>query len=171
MTGRGSSLTTTRRDVILWVAGSGLESYRPPGNDVSPTFSPDGKTIAFISARKGEQQIWLMNGSDVHQQHQLTRDATAKGDRVDWSPDGKYLTYEAGDDIWLVGADGSKPTNLTQTGTVEFGPSWSPDSQEIAFVRIDGAKKLVYVMNVDGSHPHAVGGGGRQLVPSWQAVR
>lgn len=142
-----------------------------PGDDVSPTFSPDGKTIAFISARKkGTPQIWLMNGSDGRNQRPLTGDATPKGTRVDWSPDGSLLAYEAGNDIWLVGADGKNPRNLTRSKAVEFGPTWSPDGEEIAFVRMEGSKKQVYVMNDDGSYAHPVGGGGAQLVPTWQGI-
>jgi TolB protein len=142
-----------------------------PGNDVSPAFSPDGKTIAFISARKGKSQIWLMDGADGHHQRPLTRDTTPKGEKVDWSPDGKQLTYEAGNDIWVVGADGKNPRNLTHSKEVEFAPTWAPDGEEIAFVRIDGSKKLVHVMNNDGSHAHPVGGNGAQLAPTWQGLR
>jgi TolB protein len=143
-----------------------------PGNDVSPSFSPNGKTIAFISGRKGTPQVWLMNGSDGHDQRQLTRDMPAKGERVEWSPDGSLLTYEAGNDIWVIRADGTEPRNLTRSRSIEFGPTWAPDGQEIAFVRKDGAKQRVYVVNADGSHAHPVGGGaGRQLIPSWQTLR
>ena len=102
---------------------------------------------------------------------QLTRDTTPKGEKVDWSPDGKQLTYEAGNDIWVVGADGKNPRNLTHSKEVEFAPTWAPDGEEIAFVRIDGSKKLVHVMNNDGSHAHPVGGNGAQLAPTWQGLR
>lgn len=160
---------------IFVVSGRGGEPKRftgAPGNDVSPTFSPDGKTIAFISARKKDMpQIWLMRGSDGRDQRPLTSDPVAKGEKVDWSPDGKLLTYDAGGDIWVVGIDGKNPRNITRSKTSEFGPTWSPDGEEIAFVRGDGAKKLVYVMNRDGSHVHPVGGSGAQLVPTWQGIR
>lgn len=143
-----------------------------PGNDVSPSFSPDGKTIAFISARKGTPQLWLMNGSDGHNQRQLTRDLPGKGERVEWSPDGSLLAYEAGNDVWVVRADGKEPRNLTRSGSIEFGPTWAPDGQEIAFVRKDGGNQRVYVVNADGSHAHPVGGApGKQLVPAWQTLR
>jgi len=158
---------------VVGVRGGAARRFTgAPGNDVSPTFSPDGKTIAFISARKGTPQLWLMNGSDGHNQRQLTRDLPAKGERVEWSPDGSLLAYEAGNDIWVVQPDGSEPRNLTRSRSIEFGPTWSPDSEEIAFVRKDGAKRRVFVMNADGSHAHPVGGSpGAQLVPSWQTLR
>ena len=143
-----------------------------PGNDVSPSFSPGGKTIAFISSRKGKPQIWLMDGSDGHNQRQLTTDTTVKGERVEWSPDGSLLAYEAGNDIWVVRADGSEPRNLTRSRSIEFGPTWASDGQELAFARKDGAKQRVYVMNNDGSHAHPVGGtAGKQLIPAWQSLR
>ena len=158
---------------VLGVNGGPARRFTgAPGNDVSPSFSPDGKTIVFISARKGAPQLWLMNGSDGRNQRQLTRDLPAKGERVDWSPDGTLMTYEAGNDIWIVRADGTQPRNVTRSRGIEFGPTWSPDGQEVAFVRKDGAKQRVYVVNADGSHAHPVGGAaGKQLVPSWQALR
>ena len=160
-------------DIYVVSAGGGKPARftGAPGNDVSPAFSPDGKMIAFISARKGTPQIWLMDGADGHHQRPLTRDATPKGEKVDWSPDGKQLTYEAANDIWVVAADGKNPRNLTRSKTVEFAPTWAPDGEEIAFVRIDGSKKLVHVINNDGSHAHPVGGNGAQLVPTWQGLR
>jgi len=87
-----------------------------------------------------------------------------------WSPNGKQLAYEASGDIWDVDANGMNPRNLTRSKTVDWGPTWSPDSEEIAYVRTDGAKKQVYVINSDGSHPHPVGGNGAQLLPAWQSV-
>ena len=112
-----------------------------------------------------------MNASNGRNQRQLTRDATPKGELVDWSPDGKRLAYEAGGDIWVVNADGKSPRNLTRTPGAEFGPAWSPDGEEIAYSRHDDGTRRVYVMNADGSHQHPVGGRGAQLVPAWQPVR
>ena len=74
-----------------------------------------------------------MKGSDGHNQRQFTRDLPAKGERVEWSPDGSFLTYEAGNDIWVIRADGREPRNLTRSRGIEFGPTWSPDGQEVAF--------------------------------------
>jgi Tol biopolymer transport system component len=141
-----------------------------PGNDDYPAFSPDGKTIAFVSHRKGLGQIWVMNASNGRQQRQLTRDAVGKDQLPDWSPDGKRIAYEAQGDIWLMNADGSGQRNLTRDGASEFGPAWSPDGTRIAYV-MRGAERRVYIMNVNGTNRHPLGGTGAQLIPTWQPLR
>jgi dipeptidyl aminopeptidase/acylaminoacyl peptidase len=59
-------------------------------------FSPDGKQIAFLTAREGGQQIWLadFDGSagTIGEPHQLTHIST-EADNVTWSPDGKHILF------------------------------------------------------------------------------
>jgi dipeptidyl aminopeptidase/acylaminoacyl peptidase len=61
------------------------------GHDSSPGWSPDGKTIAFISSRAGEAQVYLlsMDGGEAHAWTNLSTGA----DMVKWSPDGKTLAF------------------------------------------------------------------------------
>lgn len=139
-----------------------------PGDDTDAAFSPDGRTIAFLSHRKGSPQIWLMRASDGRNQRPLTRRGPAQG-APDWSPDGRRIAYDAAGDIWVIGADGSHRINLTRSRTAEFGAAWSPDGRQIAYV-VRGAGRRVYVMNADGSGKHPVGGTGNQLIPSWQPL-
>jgi Tol biopolymer transport system component len=68
-------------------------------------------------------------------------------------------------------ADGSNPVQLTATPQMEFGTAWSPDGDEIAFVRVLGptaADRAIYVINADGSGQHFVRQGSR--VPAWQPL-
>src|SRR5271170_193486 len=57
------------------------------GHDSSPVWSPDGKTLAFLSSRAGESQVYLlsMEGGEAHPWTHLSTGA----DIVKWSPDGK----------------------------------------------------------------------------------
>lgn len=114
-------------------------------------------------------QIWLMRGDGAKQQP-LTADATLKDQLPDWSPDGKWLAYEAAGDIWVMRADGSEQQNLTNTPEVEFGTAWSPDGQRIAFLR-DPADptRRVWTMRPDGSDQRVLLPGDEhpQFVPAW----
>lgn len=119
------------------------------GLDDGPEYSPDGKYIYFNSVRTGTMQIWRMK-PDGSEQEQVTTD-----EYNDWfahpSPDGKWIAYVTfGTDV----PAGSHPPNKDvmlrlmnlETGKVLvmaklFGgqgtinvPSWSPDSEHLAFV-------------------------------------
>ena len=61
-----------------------------------PRWSPDGKTIAFLSSRGGSQQIWTIP-VDGGEARQLTRLSTGADGHL-WSPDGKQLTFTS--DVW-----------------------------------------------------------------------
>jgi Tol biopolymer transport system component len=70
-----------------------------------------------------------------------------------WSPDGKRIVYDAGssypfsNSIWIMNADGSGKTELTDG----YHPHWSPDGRHIVFVRYPGGSRGedVCVMNAD----------------------
>ena len=78
----------------LWMApvagGEAIELTRT-GKDSSPRWSPDGKTIAFLSSRSGESQVYLlpMEGGEAHALTKLSTGA----DLVKWSPDGKTILF------------------------------------------------------------------------------
>jgi TolB protein len=142
-----------------------------PGLDGFPVYSPDGSKIAFISARSGLPQVWVMN-ADGSSSVQLTSGAP-KGQVPDWSPDGNQIAYQSmatgNGDIYVMNADGSNPRQVTATPQMEFGTSWSPDGGQIAFVRVLGPsvpERAIYVINAGGSGEHELGPGTR--VPAWQ---
>jgi len=61
------------------------------GRDNSPAWSPDGKTLAFLSARDGNSQVYLlsMDGGEARKLTQLSTGA----DLFHWSPDGKTIAF------------------------------------------------------------------------------
>ncbi len=70
-----------------------------------------------------------------------------------WSPDGKRIAFTLGRDessnIWVMNADGTDETQLTDDSLRVFRPSWSPDGQQIAFYDI--AEGRLHLMDADGS--------------------
>ncbi len=70
-------------------------------------------------------------------------------------------------DVWVMNADGSGATNLTNSGTIrEEEPGFSPDGSKIVFVRDpDNGDTQLYVMNADGSGATALGGTGGLTSP------
>ena len=102
-------------------------------------WSPDGKTIAFISNISGRNNLWLapaVGGWPT----QLTI-SDQRQSQPAWSPDGKWIAYQSdydGDeqwDIFLVSPKTGQVVNLTNTRLIaEEHPVWSPDGRYLAYM-------------------------------------
>ncbi len=115
---------------------------------VHPTWSPDGKRIAFSSGKNPGrgQQIYVMD-VDGRNRTQLTRDFTHKR-LPSWSHDGRRIAYVGDNVIWVVDSDGKNPRQLTEHVTEEH-PTWSPDSEFIAFTSFGRDPGIIGIYTVD----------------------
>jgi len=79
---------------LVPVAGGEAVQLTQSGHDSSPIWSPDGKTIAFLSSRSGTSQVYLlsMEGGEAEQLTKLSTGA----DIAKWSPDGKTIAFTSG---------------------------------------------------------------------------
>ena len=128
-----------------------------PRPDAMPSWSPDGKKMAFISARDGNSEIYIMN-ADGSNQTRLTDNPTFDL-FPSWSPDSRKIIFNSKRDedeglrIYTMNADGSEQTRLTNEPYYEMYSSWSPDGQKIAFSAHRDFDLEVYVIDADGSNP------------------
>jgi serine/threonine protein kinase len=101
-----------------------------------PFISPDGSSIAFLSNRSGQSEIWKCDSAGGNW-FRLTYFDGPLVDHPRWSPDGKYIAFNAiveeQKDIFVVPADGGKPINLTKHKSKDTHPFWSNDGQWIYF--------------------------------------
>lgn len=119
-----------------------------PGNELSPSWSPNGKRIVFTR----ETHIYTMGASGKNEK------ALTIGAYPSWSPDGKKIAFinrgKTGFDIFIINVDGANLVNLTKSVEDEFFPAWSPDGKEIAFVsrkvNVNAFDEKIYIMNADG---------------------
>jgi TolB protein len=135
-----------------------------PKDEYTPTWSPDGRELAFRVNRPGPYapDIWVANadGSDP-------RNLTATPDDTEWSPawspDGSRIAYYVGangvggGNLYAMRPDGSGATNLTNEpeggGSNEY-PTWSPDSAWIAYIHYTQEGNFeIWAMRADGSCP------------------
>lgn len=119
------------------------------GDNVSPSWSPDGTSIAFVSNRAGSPQIYVM-AADGSGQRRLTM-AGSYNATPDFGP-GNRIAFAGLDsgtsDIFTVDLDG-RIQRLTQNQGWNKDPTWSPDGRWLAFVssREGGG---IWLMSADG---------------------
>jgi len=137
----------------------------------APTWSPDGRRIAFSCYANGRGQIFVMNADGTGARN-ISRNRHC--DRSpSWSPDGRRIAFvsnRSGDwEIYAMGADGGAPRRLTASRGVDRRPVWSPDGARIAFESNRATDLDVYVMNADGADLRNVTGGmpGLEMHPTW----
>ncbi len=128
----------------------------PPLVAESPTWAPNGRTIAFSAILLGRTSYQIFTASsDGSRLVQLTHDQTAGSSQPVFSPDGRHIAYingRAGDDrIWVMNADGSGQRALT-AGPLDAYPSWLDDST-VMFAREVPAisHSIVVSVGLDGS--------------------
>ena len=108
--------------------------------DGQPRFSPDGKSIVFVSDRTGGENLFLMNpdGTSVRP---LTRGASQSFVSPDWTPDGEYVVVSRSNDLWLyhrLGGNGLRLTGQTPPAAGGGGGGTAPANFMGASVTPDG---------------------------------
>jgi len=137
--------------LVALVSGvAGAAGAEPPARYWSPGWSPDGKRIAFVSNRDGSVfgNVYVAN-ADGSNPVRVSNDELGKSG-VAWSPNGKWIAYQAYAYVDEVSPDGTQHRRLTGYGGTQ--PAFSPSGRRIAYA--NGASEFyssIYVMRPDGS--------------------
>ncbi|WP_307621311.1 hypothetical protein [Streptomyces sp. V3I7] len=144
--------------------GTGGEVLTPYGT--RGTFSPDGRSIAFLRSTSYETEegwdvgtdVYVLN-TDTREERQLTTSHDVGDSPVDWSPDGSRLVYATDYDLHTVdvatGAITSLPNQWTPALSYFRTPVYSPDGTRFAFNAFDqaaGASATYVVDAADGGN-------------------
>ena len=95
--------------------------------DSQPRFSPDGKSIVFLSDRDGSENVWVAN-ADGTEPRKLSRDQSTDFASPTWSADGGGVAFSTNRDgnweIYIMYQNGGQPYNLTAHPAQERFPAW-----------------------------------------------
>ncbi|HYJ86946.1 MAG TPA: S41 family peptidase [Pyrinomonadaceae bacterium] len=122
------------------------------------TFSPDGKSIAFVSDQSGREEIYVIAADGAGQAEKLTDLDALKGG-YNWSPDSKEIAFTASDDKLRKLTVATKQIAVLDSSRYGgFGsPVWSPDGKWIAYSKPDASRTTdIYLVASSGTEPHKV---------------
>jgi tricorn protease len=136
--------------------------------DRDPSWSPDGKHIAFWSDRSGEFEIYLQKSDGSEEARKITNRKKGFGYQLYWSPDSKKIAFiDEKNDIYVLDAksgalDKAANTEWNQShpGRLGYGIEWSADSRWIAFNHgKENAQEAIFVYNTETKEKKAVTSG------------
>lgn len=141
----------------LSINGSVLIADLTPGDhDVALADVADNCVVAGDNPLR----VAAVGGSTV------TADFTVSCSPVPIVPPGHDIAFVRGGEVYLLSADGTTLTNLTNNPDSDGDPAWSPDGQTIAFSSRRSGSSQIYLMNADGSGQVQITSGGGSH-PAW----
>ena len=149
----------------------------PGVDEIEPSWSPTGRSIAFISYRDGDGELYTMrpNGSGIRQ---LTFDGLGY-EFPDWSPDGRLIAFHSGPvdefdlyDVYTIRANGRDQTRLTFGAGFDGFPAWSPNGRRLAFMSGRDDDGDIFTMRADGSQQtNRTNNAAFDIAPDWQPLQ
>jgi len=145
-------------------------------DNLSPTWSPDGSRIAFISNRARTPQLYVMASDGTGQEVLAPFDfgATGQTQAPEWSPDGRLIAFHrdvAGvPQLFVVDVDDKGVRQLTGSGRNE-DPTWAPDSRHLAFVSSRTGARELWVLDLETGRLRQLTNVGGARLPAWSARR
>lgn len=179
LSGRLTAAISGNHDTNIHFLGPDGVQERPltfhSGINISPTFSPDGKSYAFVSNRSGSPQIYVadLSGGEA-------RRITFEGDYntdPQWSPRGDRIVYVAQEggrfNICSMRPDGTDRRQLTDAAADDVKPSFSPDGRLIVFSSSRLGKSALFTMTADGQRQTPLGLSPQmeRTSPCWSPMR
>ena len=140
--------------------------------NMNPTFSPDGRKLAFVSGRLGHPEVYITDadGTNLELLTQFNVGEQAYRTSPDWSPDGRTIVYHAQIrgvfQLYTIGLRERLPRQLTSDASNE-DPWWAPDSRHIVFTSTRSGVPQLWVMDVESGRVRQLTRGGGSRLGSW----
>jgi len=163
-------LSPTGKRVLLEARGEIINLPADDGDPVNLTdspgtreknaaWSPDGRWIAFLSDKTGEEEIYLVDQQAEHPWRQVTHDGLGFRQQPVWSPDSKWLLFH--DKFLKLNLVNAESGQITVVAQGEFDDAWerwgiqdyvwSPDSQWIAYTKFEqSGREAIFLYSLAG---------------------
>jgi TolB protein len=121
--------------------------------NITPTWSPDARSIAYTSYRRGYPDIFISLIYQGTLQTPMDKSGTQNWLPA-WSPDGTRISFTSNRDgnpeLYVMNRDGSNLRRITTHPAIDTTPTWSPTGAQIAFTSDRTGTPQIYVMGADG---------------------
>lgn len=137
----------------------GQVALASPEPIISPTWSPDGRELAYVSFETRKAVVWVQDLSTG--KRRVLADFRGSNSAPAFSPDGQQLALtlsrDGGSQLFLMNRDGGGgPRRLTQSSAIDTEPVFAPDGRTIYFVSDRGGSPQIYRIGTGGGTPERV---------------
>jgi len=145
------SKQSNKKDIYICdFDGSNTQRYSKTRSiTLSPSWSWDGKWIAYTSYVRGKPDLYIRN---IMQKHGVVIRKKGSNITPDWVP-GRFelaasLSFSGDPEIYLLTGKGKVIKRITNNKGIDISPSWSPDGKKIAFVSKRSGTPQLYIKNI-----------------------
>jgi len=142
--------------------------------NLTPTWSPDGRALGYISYRTGTPSLHIAH---IYEGRGEVFD-TGEGMAINpaWSPDGSKIAFtstrDGNSELYTINADGTGLRRLTHHPGIDTSPCWSPTGRELAFTSDRTGAPQIYAMDSEGLNLRRISyQGSYNDSPSWSPSR
>jgi TolB protein len=141
-------------------------------DNLSPTYSPDGQRIAFVSTRAGQPQVYVMaaDGTDEQLFAPFDYGVTGASYAPDWSPDGQSVAFhrDVGGtyQVFVLDVRTRAVRQLTSIGRNEDA-TWAPDGRHMAFVSARAGYRQLWIIDVETGRIRPLVEQSGARLPAW----